>query len=383
MRKKFKQGKWVMLMLFLAVWCVGCSDHDGSGSTAPSNQHGDFDLTPLYDIDARIKELKRLLPEETYNFITAGTRLENNCIEDNREALGLPNEPNWEWYYTYENLIEGMAKWEGFAAEGDDDTKKLEIAAFLANIAQETGTHDETDEFGGPGCFIQEGHGAYWDNCDYGGCTSEGVGYCGRGPHQLTWNVNYEAFGEAMGKGDTYLKNPDLLTKEPKTGIAGSIWFWGHVDTGVGDDPEKPFKPSAHDVVVGTWHPTDADKACGRKTANFGVIINIINGGIECGPNAENKQAANNRVAFFKAIAEAMGVTIPQDFPNNCSEQKNFAQCVSYPDPTSRCGTDWGDANTHCRRCCSSDEDCPDEYPWCIGQLSDSTPGGETCSCTD
>ena len=372
-----------MLVLSLAVWCVGCSDHDDSGYTTPSNQPGNFDLTPLYDIDARIKELKRLLPEKTYNLITAGTRLQESCREDNRAELGLPNEPNWNWYYTYGNLIEGMAKWEEFAAEGDDNTKKLEIAAFLANIAQETGTHDEADEFGGPGCFIQEGHGDYWKNRGYGGCTDKGIGYCGRGPHQLSWNVNYAAFGEAMGKGDTYLKNPDLLTQEPKTGIAGSIWFWGHADPGKGKDPEKPFKPSAHDVVVGKWQPTNADKACGWKTANFGVIINIINGGLECGPGAKNREAAENRVAFLKAIAKAMGVTIPEDFPNDCLEQKDFAQCVSYPDPTSRCGTDWGDANTNCRRCCTSDADCPDEYPRCIGQLSETTPGGETCSCTD
>ena len=47
--------------------------------------------------------------------------------------------------------------------------------------------------------------------------------------------------------------------------------------------------------------------ACGRTAANFGVIINLINGGVECGPGAGNPEAARNRVAFLQEIAEEMG----------------------------------------------------------------------------
>ncbi len=400
MRKKFKQEKWVMLMLALMVWCVACSDHDSS--TGPSNLVGDFDPTPAGEIQARIAELKLLLPEETYDIITKKSSNDPRCKEANRAQLGLPDSPNGQWYYTYDNLIRGMAEWKEFANEGDENTRKLEIAAFLANIAQETGTGKEMDEtFGGPGCFIQEGAGNARHGCAYGGCVKnrdyvgkkcednkntcpEGdVGWCGRGPHQLSWNYNYQAFGKAMGKGDLYLDDPDLLTKNPEIGIAGSIWFWGHADLGSRKDPEKPFKPSAHNVAVGNWKPTDADKACGRTRADFGVIINIINGGIECGPGAGNPQAAKNRLDYFKAIAAEMGLTIPDNDPflDDCSTQKNFAKCVSYPDPTSRCGKDWADANSNCRRCCGSDEDCPAEYPLCFGSLSNPTPGGETCSC--
>ena len=387
-----------MLMLALAVWCIGCS---GSDDSTTSGQGDDFHHTPPADLQARIEDLKRLLPEGTYDTITEKSRDSQLCRESNRQQLGLSELPNGQWYYTYDNLIEGMAQLEEFANEGDENTRKLEIAAFLANIAQETGAGKAMDPtFGGPGCFIQEGAGTarYW--CAYGGCVKnpdyvgkkcednkntcpEGdVGWCGRGPHQLSWNYNYKAFGATMGEGDRYLNDPDLLTQYPKIGITGSIWFWGHADLGSSEDPEKPFKPSAHNVAVGNWKPTDADKECGRTKADFGVIINIINGGIECGPGAVNPQAAKNRLDYFKAIAAAMGLTIPDDDPflDDCSTQNNFAKCLSYPDPTSRCGKDWKDANDNCRDCCSSDDDCPAEYPKCLGQL-DPEPSGETCSC--
>lgn len=380
MGKILKQGKWAMLMLALALWCTGCSDHDGS-SASSSNLPG-FPHTPNSEIEARIKALEKLLSEDTYNEITKESRNNPNCREDNRAELGLSDEPNGQWYYTYKNLIRGMAEWDKFAGEGDENTRKLEIAAFLANIAQETGAGKELDPtFGGPGCFIQEGRGTYRRDCGYGGCTAQGIGYSGRGPHQLSWDVNYKAFGVDMGEGDKYLKDPDLLTKDPRIGIAGSIWFWGHADLGARDDPEKPFKPSAHDVIVGNWKPTEKDKACGRTEANFGVIINIINGGIECckclfydqdldkaKTEAEKccdqgclkcdwekdgvcqgwrccdsidciseeckapKDQAKNRVKYFQNIAEAMEVTIPAGFDvdDDCSGQLNFAHCQSY-----------------------------------------------------
>jgi len=399
MRKKFKQGKWVMLMLALAVWCIGCSG-SGSDDSTSSEQGGEFHPTPPEDVQARIEDLKLLLPEETYNIITEKSRNDPRCRERNREELDLPDKPNGQWYYTYENLIKGMAEWKEFANEGDENTRKLEIAAFLANVAQETGAGKLMDPtFGGPGCFIQEGDGAKWGTDEFSrDCkkptppTCAEAGYCGRGPHQLSWDYNYKAFGEDMDPDDKdkYFNDPDLLTKYPEIGIAGSIWFWGHADLGSRNDPGKPFKPSAHNVAVGNvkdllnrWEPTDADKECGRTKADFGVIINIINGGVECGPGADNAQAAKNRLDYFKAIAAAMGLTIPDDDPflDDCSTQKNFAKCVSYPDPTSRCGKDWADADNNCRDCCSSNDDCPAEYPNCIGKLSNPTPDGETCSC--
>jgi len=400
----FKNFKWIWVIpaLAVAVLCMGCS---GSNDSTTSEQGGEFTPTPEGDMEARIKALKDLLPEEVYDTITEKSRNDTRCRESNWEQLGLPDSPNGQWYYTYENLIKGMAELEEFANEGDENTRKLEIAAFLANIAQETGAGKEMDPtFGGPGCAIQEGYGSDREGCKYGGCVKnpdfvgdrckdndykcpEGdVGWCGRGPHQLSWDYNYKAFGETMDKGDEYLKDPDILTKNPEIGIAGSIWFWGHADLGEGKDPEKPFKPSAHDVVVGKWEPSDKDVACGRTKADFGVIINIINGGIECGKETPTEQA-KNRVKYLEAIAKEMGVTIPAGFLDDCSSQQNFAQCVSYrptpTDPTKRCGKDWTDANSNCTPCCNTKEDCPEGYVECYGRLKNPTPFGETCSCED
>ena len=365
------KGKLVLLALALAVLCMGCSGGDDSTTSEQSEQGGDFTQTPEGDMKERIENLKLLLPEEIYNTITDKSRENPACIEGNRDQLGLPDEPNGQWYYTYENLIKGMAELEEFANKKyDENTRKLEIAAFLANIAQETGAKVVGDAFGSPGCAIQEGYGAEaaWHSCAFGvrsdvvgsdwGCNKtrpfkcpkrdpgppeilpvcpDGeVGYFGRGPHQLTYDTNYEAFGVTMGVGDKYLKNPDLLTTDPNIGISGSIWFWGHEERTDSSPPQIPFKPSAHNVVVGEWIPTDSstpgvrtsnDVRCGRTKANFGVIINLINGGVECG---KATQEAKNRVEYLVAIAEAMGVTIPDGFLDNCSTQENFSVCPSY-----------------------------------------------------
>ncbi len=383
MGKKFKQGKWVMLMLALAVWCAGCSDHDGS--TTLSKLLANFHPTPPSELQARIDALKKLLPESMYNTITEKSRNNKDCWERNWDKLGLPNPEekdglNGQWYYTYENLIQGMAEWKEFANEGDENTRKFEIAAFLANIAQETGAKVDGDKFGSPGCAIQENYGGAWGSQNYSNeCKTDQehpcaeAGYFGRGAHQLSWDSNYTAFGEAMGEGYAYQENPDLLTKNPKIGIAGSIWFWGHEVRTQWSPPETPFKPSAHDVIVGNWEPTAKDKTCGRTKADFGIIINIINGGIECCKCVYDKEdkaeeccdqgcikcdwkkdgvcqqwsccgsidcisedckkpndSATARVNYFRAIAEEMGVTIPDGFDVDCSGQLNFSNCPSY-----------------------------------------------------
>ena len=324
--------------LAIGCACCGCGSDDFFTWTKGSD-----DFTRSLDVSKRIEALKRLLPEETYDTITAGSRDNLACRESNREDLRLSDLPNGQWYYTYNKLIAGMAQLKEFASVGNQNTRKLEIAAFLANIAQETGAKGAGDLFGGPACFIQEGAGRkdVWEDCGYGGCAPTGKGYIGRGPHQLSWNCNYEAFGKAMGVGKKYLNDPDILTKNPKIGIAGSIWFWGHEEYTQWSPPDIPFKPSAHDVVVGNWTPTNSttpgvrtsnDVSCNRTEATFGVVINLINGGRECGPGAteEGRVAARNRVSYLEAIAEEMGVNIPDGFSDNCSLQNNFSVCPSY-----------------------------------------------------
>ncbi len=359
--------------LITASFILGCGS---SGTTTTPEDN----FTHTSHLQTRIDAIKLLLPESVYNTITEQSRNNAACREANRAALGLSDLPNGQWYYTYDNMIAGMAELEEFASEGDENTRKLEIASFLANVAQETGGKVTGDPYGSPGCFIQEGAGSARDSCSYGGCVNTpgyddadtckandnkcpagDFGWCGRGPHQLSWGSNYGSFGETMGVGNVYMNEPDQLVQDPEIGIAGSIWFWGHQESSSEFPPEIPFKPSAHNVVVGNWTPTQFDEDCGRTGANLGVITNIINGGIECGPSAtdEGRQNAGNRVLYFNAIAGAMGVIVPDGWADDCSTQRNFQQCPSYMDQTKRCGAGWQDANTKCGTLCLIDSDCP------------------------
>jgi len=91
MGKIRKQWKWMILLLALSVLCASCSDDDGgSNSNTPSNLLTNFHKTPDNEIEARIKALKRLLPEETYNEITKGSRNHPGCVEADNGSVSSP-----------------------------------------------------------------------------------------------------------------------------------------------------------------------------------------------------------------------------------------------------------------------------------------------------
>ncbi len=372
MKCSIVKRKWMVVTLCILFCGVGCGS---PGSTAPAASEDDFDVATAAEQQTRDAALRLLFTEDMYNTITAESRDNPNCKEANRVALGLSELPNGQWYYTYDNLIAGMAEMEEFASEGaDENTNKLEIAAFLANIAQETGGKMPDDPYGSPGCFIQErdAYGSTGYNSAACGVsyTCSAAGYGGRGPHQLSWDSNYLHFGEAMGVGLQYVTDPDILTKDPEIGIAGSIWFWGHAELNDDWPAGIPYKPSAHNVIIGQWTPTDDDESCGRTTANLGVITNIINGGLECGTRAtaEGRTNAANRVRFFEAITAVMGVTIPESWADDCEGQQDFEECPSYRSPTSRCGAGWKDAQSKCGTYCIGDSHCPTGET-CFGSL--------------
>lgn len=276
-------------------------------------------------------DLTSLITEDQYNQITADSRNCVHCYENNRAKLGLPDDLNGQWYYTYENFINAMRKVPKFAGEGDLNTRKLELAAFFANVAQETGAGGAY----GAGCAIQEGRGDYWDNPNFGGLAPTGAGYAGRGPIQLTHRSNYQGYGEDMGVEDLYVNDPDILTKDPAVGLAGSMWFWNSQAPQWDGSMDPPFKPSCHEVMVHTWQPTDNDISAGRTVdRDFGVVINIINGGLECDKGGDGSEKARNRVSYYRAIAAILGAEIPAsqtDAELNCADQKRFDLCPSSP----------------------------------------------------
>jgi hypothetical protein len=87
-------------------------------------------------------------------------------------------------------------------------------------------------------------------------------------------NFNYGKCGKAIGV--DILNNPGLVSQDAVVAWKAALWFW--------TTAQAP-RPSADAVMSGTWTPSQADVAAGRRPG-FGQTINIVNGVIECGPSA-------------------------------------------------------------------------------------------------
>ncbi|OMO55724.1 Glycoside hydrolase, family 19, catalytic [Corchorus capsularis] len=159
----------------------------------------------------------------------------------------------------------------GFGTTGDLTTRKRELAAFLTQTSHET-TGGWPSAPDGPYawgyCFInkQGNPGDYCVASQQWPCAS-GKKYFGRGPIQISYT-----------------------------------------------------KPSCHDVITGQWTPSAADTAAGRLPG-YGVITNIINGGIECGKGS-NAQSLD-RIGFYKRYCDILQVSYGNNL--DCDNQSPFA----------------------------------------------------------
>ncbi|KAJ0082052.1 hypothetical protein Patl1_10931 [Pistacia atlantica] len=212
-------------------------------------------------------------------------------------------------FYSYDAFIEAAKAYPTFATTGDAATRKREVAAFLAQTSHET-TGGWPSAPDGPYawgyCFLreQEPKSSYCDP-KYP-CPKQ---YFGRGPIQLSWNYNYQECGNAIGV--DLISNPDLLATNAVISFKSALWFWM--------TPQAP-KPSCHNVITGNWQPSVADQSAGR-VPGFGVITNIINGGIECGHGVDSK--VQDRIGFYKRYCDMLGV----GYGNNldCYGQKPYS----------------------------------------------------------
>lgn len=127
---------------------------------------------------------------------------------------------------------------------------------------------------------------------------------CGR-------NYNYGPAGEALGI--DILKRPFLVSLDPVLAFKAALWFW--------NTPREGGIPSIHNVIIGKYKRTRADKAANRQVG-FGYTINIINGGIECGKETATPQAAN-RVKYFQEFCQKLRVSPGRNL--DCTNQKSFA----------------------------------------------------------
>ena len=210
--------------------------------------------------------------------------------------------------YTLQGLIDAAADYPSFACEGDEATRRRELAAFLAQISHET-TGGWADAPDGPHswglCFIEE-VGCENNNCpqycdpnnQQYPCTP-GKTYHGRGAIQLSWNYNYGQASDALGV--DILSDPDLVKNDSELAIQTALWFWM---------TEQLPKPSAHDVMAGNWVPSAQDEQLGRLPG-FGMTTNIINGGLEC--NQPTNAKVEDRVGFFDRYTQLLGTDMGEN----------------------------------------------------------------------
>jgi hypothetical protein len=126
----------------------------------------------------------------------------------------------------------------------------------------------------------------------------------------LCRNYNYIPAGNAIGFDG--LNNPGAVLTDPVVAWKTAIYFWM---TAVGN------KPSCHDVITGRWAPGPADVSANRFPG-FGVVTNIINGGLECGPGRPNTSGGPNRIGYYARYAGILGVVTGSNL--SCDNQQSF-----------------------------------------------------------
>lgn len=188
-----------------------------------------------------------------------------------------------------------------FCSGKDQAINKKELAAFFANIAHET-RHGENGKYDDGLMFVHESNTSlpyFAENDTYPAVA--GKRYYGRGPMQLSYNGNYGYASDCIfGNKQMLLNNPGLVETDPVIAFETAIYFWMTPQT---------YKPSAHDVMVGSWKPNAADIAAGRKPG-FGMTINIINGEIECN-KGNDVYSMNDRIGFYRYFLKSLGVSDP------------------------------------------------------------------------
>ncbi|KAI9916499.1 hypothetical protein PsorP6_017986 [Peronosclerospora sorghi] len=156
--------------------------------------------------------------------------------------------------YNFNGLVTAANKYPQFANTGNDDNDKRELAAFLAQTAHESDNFKAAEEYARQSYSVWQ----YCDNSTYP--CAPGRRYHGRGPIQLSWNYNYFNAGQALGI--NLLDNPDIVASDTEVTWMTALWYWMTPQGG----------NVIHAVVAGM--------------NGFAESTRIINGGLECGPNA-------------------------------------------------------------------------------------------------
>ncbi|GLJ05755.1 hypothetical protein SUGI_0024600 [Cryptomeria japonica] len=212
-------------------------------------------------------------------------------------------------FFNYNAFIAAANAFNGFGTTGDVTVQKRELAAFFAQTSHET-TGGWATAPDGPYawgyCFLTERAGGTY--CGNQAPCNPNKQYYGRGPIQLTWNYNYIAAGSAIGFDG--LNDPDIVARDSTISFKTAIWFWMTA--------QSP-KPSCHEVITGSWTPSGSDNAAGR-VAGYGMLTNIINGGLECGIGFDTR--VEDRIGFYKRYCDILGVNYGPNL--DCYNQRPY-----------------------------------------------------------
>jgi uncharacterized repeat protein (TIGR02543 family) len=207
-------------------------------------------------------------------------------------------------------LFEEIVDYGSFLGDGDANTQKKELAAFLANLSHEStggGYAATTREWG---LFFNQESGLTDDTVGWY-TTSElepnqaiahanfppnaTKSYHGRGPIQLSWNYNYGLFSSILyGDKQVLLDDPNAVCRVGNgwLAFASAIWFWM---------TPQGLKPSCHDVMTGVYKPNAQDVEAGRTIDTLGIAwtIVIINGYYEADKGREGG-SVGDRILFYE-----------------------------------------------------------------------------------
>ncbi len=230
---------------------------------------------------------------------------------------GLPKKD----FYSFRSFLKAAESFPQFLSGTDTVLQKRELCAFLASIAKETsggweqapGGYYKWGLYFSQELACEKGCPQYRDTSKKNYLPQPAQSYHGRGPMQISWNYNYGQFSETyFGNKEKLLNDPSLVANDPVTSFASALWFWTAV--------QFP-KPSCHDIMYGVWKPSSKDTATGRLPG-FGAVVNVINGGIECGKPASTD--TQYRYGYYLFFCKYFHV---DPGPNTeCTTQKPFGQ---------------------------------------------------------
>ncbi len=278
-----------------------------------------YEIDPAKDFftyEAFVESIERMKNIEVTFERRKGTNLYRLTRKDKQtnQSKVIRTDPDFDadWNQSKPIIIQ-VVDYGMFSNQGSEIIRKRELAAFFANIAQETTGGWDTAPGGryawglhfreevNPASPYVVGSSLY--------PAVQGKSYHGRGPMQISYNYNYGQLSEFIfGDKNVLLNNPEMLTQDGALAFQAAIWFWM--------TPQYP-KPSAHDVMVGNWTPSSYDLERNRKPG-LGMTINIINGGVECGEGYEELKPTH-RIGHYKKFTGIFNVSTDLD-NDDCSE---------------------------------------------------------------